>query len=319
VCAMCAPKAAYDPPSSPLQIKAYMNTVKEDNMALIRHMKDLMAEQSSLNTLYKEKRELHSGTRADLKAMIEEYQELVEDGGEEGPNADRIAALVGEIEPVQSQAEEEAGELKEIKTALKEVQGALEEARDEAAAQRMMLEEDAELRASIQAEERQKLQSEHAARFEAALAEEKARLQEQMEAEKAKALEAMGAAGGGAPGDGGASADKITQLEMALLDAKQGAELLRLELSQTAQRQGEELQAAKRKHEAEMAGLKSQELKMFRELCDGFEEEHRSMRKKLAEKTRLLRQAVADITFLQSKSNKLEKQLVEAAAWEPTM
>ena len=289
-------------------------------MALIRHMKELLAEQTSLNGLYKEKRALHSGTRSDLKNMIEEYQELVEDGGEDGPNAGRIAELVAEIEPVQTQAEEEAAELKEIKTALKEVAAALDEARDEAAAQRMMLEEDAELRASIQAEERAKLQSEHAARFEAALAEEKSRLQEQMEAEKAKALQAMGGAGGGVGGDdGGALAEKVSQLEMALLDAKQGAELLRLELTQTAQRHGEEMQGARRKHEAEMAALKSQELKMFRELCDGFEEEHRSMRKQLGEKTRLLRQAVADITFLQSKTGKLERQLVEAAAWEPTM
>ncbi len=114
-------------------------------------------------------------------------------------------------------------------------------------------------------------------------------------------------------------AEKVTQLEMALLDAKQSAELLRLELSQTAQRHEEEMAAVKRKHADEMAALKSQELKMFRELCDGFEEEHRSMRKQLGEKTRLLRQAVADITFLQGKTGQLEKQLIEAAAWEPTM
>jgi DNA-binding transcriptional MerR regulator len=58
------------------------------------------------------------------------------------------------------QVEDEAKQLKEIKDAIAENDQQQIEARSEAAAQRMLLEEDAELRKAIQEEERAKLEKE---------------------------------------------------------------------------------------------------------------------------------------------------------------
>lgn len=77
------------------------------------------------------------------------------------------------IEAMHQQVEAEAAELKSIKEAIAANEQAQVEARAEAAAQRMLLEEDAGLRQAIQEEERAKLERENEALIEAKLEEER--------------------------------------------------------------------------------------------------------------------------------------------------
>jgi hypothetical protein len=60
-----------------------------------------------------------------------------------------------------------------------------------------------------------------------------------------------------------------------------------------------------------------EELKMFREMADGMEEDKAASDAKVGETQKLLQQAVQDIIYLTSRNAELEKQLKTAAAWEP--
>ncbi|CAE7774929.1 Kif17 [Symbiodinium sp. KB8] len=300
------------------KIMAFMNTVREDNLALIKRVKDLKAEKNELAKLFKSRKAEHMATRQELADAMAEYDELAVEG-EDGPHAARLEELIGVIESRHQQVEEETVELRELKEALREINEQLEEAMDEAAAQRMVLEEDAQLREQIKAEERERLEKANAERLESVLAEEKERLRREMEADKKAAIDRMVAGGMGSATMDPASAEAMQRLEVELLDAKQALRLMELEAAQTAQRQEAEVAKVQAAHRREMRALKSKELRMFRELCDGYEEEHKALRKEVAEKNKLLRQAVSDITFLTQKNAELERQLIEAAAWEPTM
>ena len=69
---------------------------------------------------------------------------------EGGPHSEELAAIDARIEELQTQATAEAEELGAVKEAIKANDASQAEARAEAAAKRMMLEEDAELRKAIQ-------------------------------------------------------------------------------------------------------------------------------------------------------------------------
>jgi len=79
-----------------------------------------------------------------------EYQELYADGGEEGPHKEALEKILEEVESLHEQVENEANEVKNLRQQLEENDAAQTEARAEAAAQRMLLEEDMELRKAIQ-------------------------------------------------------------------------------------------------------------------------------------------------------------------------
>lgn len=143
-----------------------------------------------------------------IAAEMAAYQELHADGGEEGPHKEELEEIIGEIEKLHAQVravlcrslnftrrptcapaattaiaccvcypglqvESEAAELKAVKDEIADNEQEQLEARSEAAAQRMLLEEDAELRKAIQEEERAKLEKQNEALIEAKLEEER--------------------------------------------------------------------------------------------------------------------------------------------------
>ncbi len=59
------------------------------------------------------------------------------------------------------------------------------------------------------------------------------------------------------------------------------------------------------------------ELQMFKAICEGFEEERHTMEDKYRELSKLLQQSVQDIVFLSNRNTELERQVIDAAAWEP--
>ncbi len=67
-----------------------------------------------------------------------------------------------------------------------------------------------------------------------------------------------------------------------------------------------------------LAPQQIKELQMFRQICEGFEEERKTMETKYSEIAKLLQQSVQDIVFLSNRNTELERQVLEAAAWEPT-
>ncbi|RYG56457.1 hypothetical protein EON66_02850 [archaeon] len=157
------------------KVRSVMQTIKEDNIELMKRMRTLMNDRTKLTKRFKKLKDQHLATRDALAGEMARYQELYADGGEEGPHRDELEAILENVESLHSQVcvcarahtlslraevtnaavctmqvEAEAEELKSIKDEIADNEQQQMEARSEAAAQRMLLEEDAELRKAIQ-------------------------------------------------------------------------------------------------------------------------------------------------------------------------
>jgi len=240
----------------------------------------------------------------------------------------------------------------------------------------MLLEEDAELRKSIQVrspmlrspaahlsrvvthfdachpaqeEERRKLEKDNEARLEERLAEEKRRLVEEAERERAALKEKYASST--------QSTEKELALEEALLSAQSDKSMLLLQINELKAKHAAEVERLRTEHRRAMhtakvsarwggvgwgelvrsANASSQrlplpppsaaalvptrqmeELHMFRTMIEGFEREKRDLEGRVGELSTLLKDAVRDITHLTERNGVLERQLIEAAAWEPS-
>jgi hypothetical protein len=271
-------------------------------------MRTLVEDRAKLTKRFKRLKEQHIGTREALAGEMARYQELAADGGEEGPHKEELEAILEAVEELHAEVEGEAGQLKDLKEAIAENERLQMEARSEAAAQRMLLEEDAELRKAIQEEERAKLEKENDRLLEERLADERRRLKEDAERERAALL---------AKYSESHASEREQELELALIQANSEKSMLLLEAAQVQARHAAELKRLRQEQRKAVAELKAEELRMFREMCEGFEEEKAAWDARQAETAKLLSQSVADITFLHRRNGELEKQLMAAAAWEP--
>lgn len=260
-----------------------------------------------------------------------EYQELYADGGEDGPHKEELEKILEEVEALHEQVEKEAAEVKQLRQLLDENDAAQTEARAEAAAQRMLLEEDMELRKAIQVrtrstvarrhraychghetapqeEERAKLERENEVLLAKRLDEERAKLRADADREREALMAKMASE---------KASEHEQELELKLIAANSERAMLVLEIAQLKSKHEAEVARIEQEHRKEVHALKVEELRMFREMCDGVEDEKKELEGKLSETSAMLQQAVQDLMYLTARNAELEKQLIAAAAWEP--
>lgn len=291
------------------KIRSVMQTIKEDNKELLKRMRALMTERTRLTKRFKTLKETHLSSRDRLAALMGEYQRLEADGGEQGPHKQELEELLQQISVQHKTVEEESAELKEVKEQIKTNEKEQVEARAEAAAQRMLLEEDAELRKAIAEEERSKLEKEAEDKMLAEIEKEKNKLREEAEKERQALLSRYSGAE--------MAGDKAQELELRLIQAEAERRLLKLELERQRAQHEADLNRLRQSHSRALHDAKVQELRMFREMVAAFEEEKAGYDGRTAEQARALEAASEDIRFLLSRVAELERQLVIAAAWEP--
>ena len=330
------------------RIMSVMDTIRDDNRELLKRLRQLMDEEANLSKQYKRMKESHGQHRKELMDGMSRWQELFELDGEQedGPHGDEMAEILDNVEVLREKVSEEQAELKRLKKAIQHNQERQEEERAEAAAQRRMLEEDAELRKSIQEEERARLEQEAQTQLESRMDEERCvavlrgdfveypelfflqhhcflsfyfvagrrKLRENAEKERQELLAKYHASGAG-----GGPSEREQELEMELLEMKRDKDMLLLEIDQQRAQHDSELRSARLEGKRALREAKKRELAMFREMCDGVEEERRRMEERTQELSQLLQQATDDIKYLQAENEALRKQLVEATAWEPTL
>lgn len=291
--------------ASEQRIRSVMTTMKEENMELLRRVRALQAEKVDLSRRYKKQKEQYLKTRKSLEADSAAFEEIVR---EKGADAAELAPLLEAVNDKKATLIKVREDMAATKQALAANEEKQTEERAAAAAQRVLLEEDAELRKAIQEDERAKMEAERAVFLEAALAEERERLVEQTKREKEALLERFRSAG---------LDEKAQGLELALLQANADREMLRLELDEQRRRADEELARRTREHRRATRAAKLQELKVLREVCEGFETERAAMEAKYRETAACLRQAVKDIVHLTKRNAELEQQIRDEASWEP--
>lgn len=291
------------------KIRAVMQTIKEDNLELMKRMRALVTERTRLTKRYRALKDAHSERRNQLVEQSALYEVLYEEwGGETGTHREELEAMVDRIEQLHIQVDADIEELRVAKAAIKENERLQMEERAEAAAQRMLLEEDAELRKAIQEEERAKLEKANEALIQSRLEEERRKLREDAERDRSAALEKFSASH---------VSEREQELELSLIQIQSEKSLLLLELSQLKAEHAAEVNRLNAEHRKATHDAKVEELHMFREMVSGFEEDRAATDAKIAELGRLLGQAVSDIQGLHARNTELQRQVVEAAAWEP--
>lgn len=153
-----------------------------------------------------------------------------------------------------------------------------------------------------------KLEKETEALLEAKLAEERQRLKEAAESERAALIAKYADSRVG---------DREQELELALVQANGEKSMLSLELTQIRSKHAMEMKQQQQAFRNAMHELKVEQLRMFREMVDGFEEERAALEAKLADSHKLLQAAVQDLTAMTTRNRELERALAAAAAWEP--
>jgi hypothetical protein len=286
-----------------------MQTLKEDNVELMKRIRVLNGDKVRLRKDFRARSAAMQGLREQLGGAVAAYKELFEEDGEreDGPHAEELARRMSAIEALNSRVSAEGGELARVREELKEVERRLIEEQAAAAAQHSLLEEDAGLRKAIAEEERRKVEQGSAAILERQLAEERERLHAGVAKERAELVARYGE---------GATSEREQSLELALLDANAEVRMLILEAKQAAQAQAQTLREVRADHRRDVQEVRLEGLRMFRELVAGFEDEKAALEARILEYSKLLGMASRDLAFMTQRASGLERQLLVAAAYE---
>jgi kinesin family protein 1/kinesin family protein 3/17 len=297
--------------SNEKQVMSVMKTVKEENLETLRALKALDNEAATSTKRFRKLRTQHKGTREQLAEQMKTWQRLHEmDGGaEDGPHGAEIAASLASVARLHAAVEEEQAELLGIKKRLQEIDEEREEVRAEASAQRKFIEEDAEIRRSIAEDERKRLAVEAKVQLQAMMEEQQAALEERTRVEIAELKARIEAE---AKEDGGASAAEAAALKIELVEAKKATEMEQLRVQDLQAKLTVAHETGKAEAEEALQAAKIRELRMMRELVEGYDEERRRLKAHITSLAGNLRSATQDIEFLSQEVQSLRGQLILA-------
>ena len=282
------------------KIKSVMQTIKTEKMETLKLIAAVEKRKQKLKKTFDRHKHHVAELRALMTSQLEEYNELFADGGEEGPNADRLQTLLDKLEAEQEELAEAEASVAGTKRELKEVSKEEKAAREQAAAQTLLLQEDADLREKIKLEERRQLEEENRQLLAQAMEEQKAKLEADTEAQMQGLLAKYSA-----EADGGA----MKELEERLIQSEREKKLLELELSQAKQNAAAKLRELQDKHASAMLEHKTIELRMFRAALAGFEQERDVMLQQAEGMAERLAAAVESVDGLSKQNAELAEMV----------
>eukprot|EP00753_Platysulcus_tardus_P010615 PLAT290.1.p1 GENE.PLAT290.1~~PLAT290.1.p1 ORF type:complete len:722 (-),score=387.59 PLAT290.1:83-2248(-) len=288
------------------KIRSVMQTVKEEHFAIMRRIKDLQKQRKHQTAEFKKAREKYTRMKASLDNSMKKYSAL-EEAAEDGAVTEEMVALLNKVEAKRKRIMQERDAITARKAKIKKLEEELTREQAELSAQRLLLEEDEELRTAIREEEREKMASERTAFLEGAMAEERERLSELLSTEKHRMMVRFRRTAE-------ATSEREQAMELELLDVRAEKNLAVLELEEWKGRHTRVVDDVRRGYEKRMAAMERKHAKMMKELVQCMVEDGDAMRKKYTETAVLLQQARADVVFLMRQKEELEAKLAAALA-----
>jgi hypothetical protein len=174
-------------------VRNVMQTVKQENVDLIKRLKALQREKNELTSTFKTKKAAYTGMKKSLEIDMLNYSSIMKEGAETGhTDEDQLATLLSTIEMKRQNLLNDREELKRIQRDLAENDERQTEERAEMSAQKTLIQQDSKLRSQIAEEERKKFLKEKESYLDDVLKKEKLRLQQQAELEVSGVVPGVG-------------------------------------------------------------------------------------------------------------------------------
>ncbi|XP_054755999.1 kinesin-2b-like [Lytechinus pictus] len=270
-------------------------SVHRDNREMQERILLMQKEKDQLQHEYKDKRSLVDRLKEDLQAKIVDYTNMAESGkGSESETKARVNA----IHEVKEMIKKESENLKDVKHRLKELQERQKREKEDMRSQHADLHHNSELRRLARAEERKRMEAEHALSLE----EELERMR--MEVDHQKAEIQLRSANGGT----GYSQEQAMQIEMSLVKEREERRVVTMQLQAMDAEKAlliAELDEAYLKHKEEMEIQQLQHFQTFRNYREAFEEQKMALEQRYRT---LLEDAIQDAVFLSARNSELEQE-----------
>ncbi|XP_072171230.1 kinesin-like protein KIF13A [Diadema setosum] len=269
-------------------------SVHRDNREMQERILLMQKEKDQLQNEYKEKRSLLDNLKEDLQAKIVEYTNMAESGkGSESETKARVNA----IHEVKEMIKRESESLKNVKQRLKELQERQKREKEDMRSQHADLHHNSELRRLARAEERKRLEAEHAFTLE----EELERMRMEVDHHKAE-IQLKGAEGYNY------TKEQSMQIEMSLVKEREERRVVTMQLQAMDAEKAllvAELDEAYLKHKEEMEIQQLQHFQTFRNYREAFEEQKMALEQRYRT---LLEDAIQDAVFLSARNSELEQE-----------
>ena len=283
-------------------VRDVMQTVKQENIDLIKRLRALQREKNVLTSEFKKKKAIYHKEKKDFEKNMLEYSQVMKEGAESGvTDEERLAALLVSIETKRQTLVTQRDELERLKRDLQENEERQTEERAEMAAQKSLLQQDKKLRSQIAEEERQKFLEEKQSYLDEVLAKERDRLHEQAADEVAELKRQFRR--------GTDISAREKELEMQVIQDSADREVLMLELEALKKRQKNIIQSNSTKFDAWVAEHTGETKKMIKEMVEAFEEELSRVRKRSERAESLLADATRDLEYLMEENEHLRSQI----------
>ncbi|RLN92993.1 hypothetical protein BBJ28_00024666, partial [Nothophytophthora sp. Chile5] len=272
------------------KILGFMQTVKQEKMAIVKKIKGLQQTKVQLSKQMRLRKQSYAQNKSKLQLGVQAFQEQ----SAQSPRDKQ--QLMETIESHKSLLISDRDELVRLKEELKLCEERLVEEEAEVAAKSALLEEDDKLRKAIQDDEREKMKQERAAYLQTALDEERQRFQQEAEDDKQRLKLALDA-----------TVDKEKKLAEEVENQRAKALEFQQQLHQMQLEHAEWKRETKHKLTQMVAALKQE-----------FVQEQQEMQDKYAYVVYLLRNARGDLGALGSRNEELEKRLHDMIVWDKT-
>mgnify|MGYP006093823933 CR=1 FL=1 len=282
-------------------IRDVMQTVKEENVELIKRLKALQHQKKMLVKEFKGKKLNYANVKHQLEKNMLAYNDLMKkDASGDHAVKDDLEKLLIVIEKDRRQVLTDKEELEDIKEMIKENEERQTEERAKMTTHKLMLQQDQQLRSAIVEEERKRFLKEKEDYLQSVLDKEREKLKMEAEAEVARVKAQYRRTGGTDKG-------RERQLEINAIQNSTDKETLLLEIKALKQKHEHEIEVIENEYKTELKKKQEETGRMIKLIVDGYELEMKRMKKKFITCSKLLSQAIHDIEVLNARNEKHSK------------
>merc|ERR1711871_287580 len=277
-------------------IRDVMQTVKEENVELIKRLKALQRQKKQLVNEFKNKKLSYSEVKQKLENNMLVYNDLMkQDATGKHDVKCQLEELLIVIEKDRRQVITDKAELEDIKEMIKENEDRQTEERAKMTTHKLMLQQDQQLRSAIVEEERKRFLKEKEDYLQSVLDKEREKLKAEAEAEVARVKAQYRRAGGADKG-------RERQLEINAIQNSTDKETLLLEIKALKQKHEHAIEVIENGYKLQMQKQTEETSRMVKLIVDGYELEMKQIKKKFITCSKLLDQAIHDIEILTARN-----------------